>query len=123
VSAGCAKVIVHGFSNGAAAATKLFCNGESFGDRTIGYVIDDPVPDHAADHCSPKQGVKVRLYVTGALDVATDGWKCSSLDWTCEGETTIGIAKFAKNLGATAVRSVNRTHEPYATAPEHSTWW
>jgi hypothetical protein len=121
--AGCGKILVHGFSNGAAAAAKLFCRGESFGSRTVGYVLDDPVPDHGADHCTPAPGVKVRLYSTGALAVATDGWFCASGDWTCEGGTTVGIANYAKSLNTEVQRSVNTTHKEYESPPEYTTWW
>jgi hypothetical protein len=121
--AGCGKVIVHGFSNGAAAAAKLYCRGERFGGTTIGYIVDDPVTDHAVDACAPAAGVKVRVYWTGALGTAHDGWQCSSGDWTCEGGTTVGIDKYVERLSTQAARSVHRKHAEYTNPPEHSSWW
>ena len=87
---GCGRVIVYGFSNGAAFAAKLYCRGETFGGTVVGYVIDDPVVDHAVEGCA-RPPVKVVLYWTGDIDVP-DGWQCG--DWTCEGGSTIGIANY-----------------------------
>jgi hypothetical protein len=118
----CTQAILHGFSNGAAAVAKLYCRGESFEGTVLGYVIDDPVPDHGADTCAPPPGAKARLYWTGAL-TAPDGWRCADGDWTCEGGTTVGIQKYAANLRLPATQSVNNRHEPYANPPEYRSWW
>ena len=119
---GCTKAVVHGFSNGAAAAAKLYCRGERFDGRVVGYVIDDPVPDHGADGCAPAAGVEAKLYWTTGLAPA-DGWNCAEGDWTCEGGTTVGIEKYAANLGLTVVRSPNTSHAPYSNPPEYQSWW
>ena len=121
-AAGCDAVLIHGFSNGASAAAKLFCQGETFGHRVVGYLIDDPVPDHGADACFPAPGVKVRLYWTGGLARATEGWSCASADWTCEGGTAVGIERYARNLGAEVTPSIHRTHQPYVAPPEYQQW-
>lgn len=117
----CTRVIVHGFSNGGAAAAKLYCRGDSFGGKVVGYVIDDPVPDHGADTCAPAAGIKGRLYWTGGLSPAA-GWNCQEADWTCEGGTTVGIQKFASNLKLTTTQSARTTHEPYTNPPEYQSW-
>ncbi|MBS2024216.1 MAG: hypothetical protein JST92_17580, partial [Deltaproteobacteria bacterium] len=52
-AAHCDRVLLHGFSNGASAAAKLVCAGESFGGKLVGALIDDPVPDHSASACAP----------------------------------------------------------------------
>jgi hypothetical protein len=119
---GCEQVIVHGFSNGAAAAAKLYCRRESFGGKVIGYIIDDPVPDHGADGCKPDPALKLRLYWSGALATAVKGWSCAEADWTCEGGQTIGISDYARALGTSAARSVHRTHRPYESPPEYEAW-
>jgi hypothetical protein len=121
--AGCGKVIIYGFSNGASAAGKLFCRGETFGGKTVGYVLDDPVPDHGIEPCTPPAGVKVKVYWTGGLAKTEDGWSCASADFTCEGGTTIGIARYASALGTTKNPSVHSTHEPYESPPEFTEWW
>ncbi|MEO5843154.1 MAG: hypothetical protein ABIQ73_17455 [Acidimicrobiales bacterium] len=102
---GCARVIVYGFSNGAAFAAKLLCRGETFGGTVIGYVIDDPVVDHAVEGCG-RAPVNVVLYWTGDIDVP-DGWDCG--DWTCEGGSAIGIARYEAALGVTRTP---RQHAP-----------
>lgn len=122
-TAGCGRLIVHGFSNGAAAAAKLLCRGETFGGRTVGYIIDDPVPDHGTSECKPPTAVKVKLYWTSALSNATDGWSCVSADWLCEGGTTIGIGKYAQTLGVPVTPSVNTAHHVYDSPPEYAGWW
>lgn len=121
-SAGCDKVVVHGFSNGAAAAAKLFCRGERFDDHVVGYVIDDPVVDHGVDGCKPDAKAKVKLYWTGGLANAVDGWSCKEADWTCEGGTTIGIARYAALLGTSQTPSIHKKHAEYFDPPEYSAW-
>jgi hypothetical protein len=115
---GCTRVIVDGFSNGAAFAAKLHCRGETFGGRLAGVIIDDPVTDHAVTGCAPASGVAVTLYWTGALAGSGPGWDCGSADWTCDGGSTIGIAAYTAALGTPAKASPNSGHSPYADPPE-----
>jgi pimeloyl-ACP methyl ester carboxylesterase len=121
-AAGCGRVIVQGFSNGAAAAAKLYCTGETFGGRVVGYIADDPVPDAGVVGCKPHPGMHIRLYWTGALSAATDGWSCATQDWTCEGGQTIGIERYARELGTAAAPSIHSTHMEYTTPPEVAAW-
>lgn len=121
--AACGAVIVHGFSNGGAAAAKLYCRGETFGGTVVGYIADDPVPDHAVENCGPAAGVKMRVYWTGNLAYATNGWDCVGADWTCEGNTTVGIDRYVELLGTTATRSIHTEHREYASPPEYNDWW
>jgi len=120
---GCGRVIVHGFSNGGAAAAKLYCRGERMGGRAVGYVVDDPVPDESASNCKPPAGVHVRLYWTGGLAGALDGWMCSKEDWTCEGGKTIGIERYARALGTEAKQSKETQHGSYTSPPEYDAWF
>ena len=118
---GCTAVAIDGFSNGAAFAAKLACRGETFGGTVLGYVVDDPVPDHGTDGCALT--VPVALYWTGGLaSIAVPGWMCSRQDWTCEGAETIGIAATGANLGVPVKRSVNTGHSPYLNPPELRAW-
>jgi hypothetical protein len=122
--AACGAVIVHGFSNGGAAAAKLYCRGETFGGKMVGFIADDPVPDHAVENCRPAAGVKIRVYWTTQLGHAVNGWDCVGADWTCEGNSTIGIDRYVQLLGTTATPSNQTTrHEPYQSPPEHRDWW
>ena len=117
--AGCTRVILDGFSNGAAFAAKLYCRGESFGGRLARVIVDDPVTDHAVAGCGPAAGVAITLYWTGALEgQAQPGWNCAAADWTCEGGSTIGIASYAAALATTATASPMGGHTPYANPPE-----
>lgn len=116
----CTKVVVDGFSNGAAFAAKLACRGATFGGTVVGYVIDDPVPDHGTDGCA--RTTQAVLYWTGGLSNAVAGWSCASADWTCEGGETVGIAATAAHLGLPVTPSVNTTHAPYANPPELARW-
>jgi pimeloyl-ACP methyl ester carboxylesterase len=121
--AGCGPVIVQGFSNGAAAAAKLYCRAERFNQHVIGYIVDDPVPDHGADGCKPAAGVQLRLYWTGGLSVATAGWSCAEQDWTCEGGSTIGIERYGRALATEVKPSIHSTHAEYASPPEQTLWF
>jgi pimeloyl-ACP methyl ester carboxylesterase len=118
----CGRAVVQGFSNGAAAAAKLYCRGENFAGRVIGYVVDDPVPDAGVIGCRPRADVRVRLYWTGGLAIATDGWSCATQDFTCEGGRTIGIQRYASAVGTSAAPSIHTTHAEYAAPPEVSAW-
>ena len=120
---GCAKVALHGFSNGAAAAAKLYCSGESLGARLAFVLVDDPVPDHGADHCTPAPGVKLKLYSTGALTQGAPGASCAAIDWTCEGGSTIGLEAYARALRTEVAPSVHREHKPFAAPPEYTVWF
>jgi hypothetical protein len=117
--AGCTRALVHGFSNGGAAAAKLYCRGDSFGGRVQAYVFDDPVPDHGADACTPPAGTQATLYWTGALGQAAAGWSCAEGDWTCEGGSTIGVQRYAQNLGLAVGKSIHTSHTPYENPPEY----
>jgi hypothetical protein len=66
--------------------------------------------------------VKLKLYWSGALSIAKDGWKCAERDWTCEGGSTVGIDRYARFLGAPVAPSIHRDHQPYFSAPELSEW-
>jgi hypothetical protein len=119
VAAGrCARVVVYGFSNGAAFAAKLYCRGETFGGTVVGYVIDDPVVDHAVTGCA-RPAVRIVLYWTGGID-QPDGWPCG--DWTCEGDSTIGIARYEAAIGVVRKPSIHKTHQQYGDPPELRDW-
>jgi hypothetical protein len=122
-SAACGAVIVHGFSNGGAAAAKFYCRGETFGGKVVGYIADDPVPDHAVENCRPAAGTKIRVYWTGGLAQAVNGYDCVAADWTCEGNTAIGIERYVQLLGTNAARSIHTTHTEYGSPPEYRDWW
>jgi hypothetical protein len=115
---GCGRVVVYGFSNGAAFAAKLYCRGETFGGTIVGYVIDDPVVDHAVEGCR-RPAVRVVIYWTGDID-QPDGWDCG--DWTCEGGTTIGIARYQAAIGVTPKPSIYTKHQSYYNPPELTSW-
>ena len=120
---GCDRVVLKGFSNGAAFAAKLYCRSETFNGRVVGVVVDDPVTDRAVEGCAPAPGVRLALYWTGALEgQAQPGWACATADWTCERGSTIGIRAYAAALGVAPSPSPNREHAPFVDAPEPATW-
>ena len=119
----CTRAVVNGFSNGGAFAAALYCGGERFEGRVVGYVIDDPVPDEGVLSCAPTRGTQLALYWTGALDeAATPGANCADLDWTCAGESLLGIIAYAAELGTAAVPSPYAEHKWHRDAPEVSAW-
>jgi hypothetical protein len=120
---GCARVVVHGFSNGGAFAGKLFCRGIDLGGRLAGVIVDDPVTDNGVVPCAPAAGVEVALYWTGALAAdSAPGGACGPKDWTCEGGTTIGIDAYAAALGVPATASPHDDHRWHFEAPELTAW-
>jgi pimeloyl-ACP methyl ester carboxylesterase len=121
-AAGCGRAVVQGFSNGASAAAKLYCRGETFGGRVKGYLLDDPVPDQGVLGCRPAPEVPVQLYWTGGLAMGTDGWACATQDWTCEGGQTIGIERYSRELNTGAARSIHTSHQEYVSPPEVPAW-
>jgi hypothetical protein len=121
--AGCEHVAVHGYSNGAAFAAKMYCRGETFDDRLIGLVIDDPVTDKAVDGCAPAPTVEATVYWTGGLErSASNGTDCSSLDWTCEGGVFLGIDAFSAAIGIEPTPSPWTEHRRFDDAPDPTVW-
>ncbi|MEO6122858.1 MAG: hypothetical protein ABIR32_04050, partial [Ilumatobacteraceae bacterium] len=117
------EVVLDGFSNGAAFASKIYCASETFGGTLVGVVIDDPVVDASASNCSPDSQVKAVLYWTGALAAeSAAGADCQPKDWTCEGGETVGIDQFASDLGLHITVSPLSDHEWYREAPELRDW-
>ena len=122
-AAGCERVVIHGFSNGAAFAGALACRGEDLDGRLVGVVVDDPVPDDSSPRCAPAAGLGVAVYWTGGLREAEPGASCEDLGWTCAGgDRLIGIDEYAERLGAVVQRSPHREHEAYRDAPEIAEW-
>jgi len=119
-SAGCERVVLNGFSNGAAFVAKLFCRGETFAGRLVGVVIDDPVPDAAVLACKPAPRIRAALYWTGALDDV--GIDCAEIDFTCEGGRLIGVDAYADALGVTIQPSAFDEHQWYRDADELEAW-
>lgn len=116
---GCTRIIIDGFSNGAAFAAKLYCRGETFGGRLARVIIDDPVTDHAVEGCAPARAVVVTLYWTGALaGLSQPGASCAPADWTCAGGSTIGIDAYATALRTPIKQSPMTGHVPYPGPPE-----
>ena len=122
-TAGCASVIVNGFSNGGAFAAKFYCRGEDLDGRLRRVVVDDPVVDQGVLGCTPNAAVDVALYWTGALeDDAQPDRDCDELGWTCEGGVLIGIDAYAEALDTPVLTSIHDEHVRYDTAPELSQW-
>jgi hypothetical protein len=119
---GCSRVVIDGFSNGAAFAAKLYCRGDTFDGRVAGYVVDDPVTDRATAACARATGSNVAMYWTGGLDYAPAGFDCPNNGWTCEGGSLIGRDAYAATLGVPLQRSVHTNHEPYLWPPEVGRW-
>lgn len=120
---GCERVVLNGFSNGGGFAAKLYCRGETFDDRLVGVVLDDPVPDAGAAQCQPHPGVRVALYWTTAQDaISQPGFDCAEVDGTCEGGVTVGIEAYASAIGTDIQQSRFTDHEWYREAPELTAW-
>jgi len=115
---GCNEVVLHGFSNGASFAASLYCDGEGFDERVVGYIVDDPVTDASVADCVGDESVPVVLYWTGGLDAESQpGTECAALDWTCEGGVIIGVDAYAAELGTEIVSSVHDEHRRYDDSP------
>lgn len=120
--AGCARVVVHGFSNGASMAAALYCSGDDLSGRLVGVVVDDPVTDAATVGCAPAD-VPVTLYWTGALDeTAPPGTDCLSVDWTCAGDRVRGVDAYAADLGVEPTASPFDDHRWYLDSPKPISW-
>ncbi len=119
----CQRIVVHGFSNGASMAAKMYCAGVTLDDRVVGYIVDDPVVDASSTDCQPAEDQDVVLFWTGALaDSAPPGTECADIDWTCEGPTVGDVVDYAEGLGTDVVQSVQTDHEPYPDPPQIGQW-
>jgi hypothetical protein len=122
-AASCQHVAVHGFSNGAAFAAKLYCSGDDLDGRLRGVVIDDPVTDASAADCAPADGVEGVLYWTTALaEQGAPGTECAEIGWTCEGPVVVGIDAYSESLGLPITPSIHTDHLVYADPPELELW-
>jgi len=120
---GCTRVVLDGFSNGAAFAATVACRGETFGDTLVGVVVDDPPPDEGVVDCAPAPGVARALYWTGALDEqAQAGADCDDVGWTCAGGRLLGLDAYAEALGVEVQDSPYDEHRWYRDAPEIEAW-
>ena len=70
-TAGCDQLIIHGFSNGAAFAAKLYCRGETFGGRLVRVVVDDPVVDAGVTGLFTRPFRRRRALLDGCLGGAS----------------------------------------------------
>ena len=121
--AGCTRVVLDGFSNGAAFAATVACRGESFDGALVGVVVDDPPPDEGVVDCAPAEGVDLALYWTGALDEqAQAGADCDDIGWTCAGGRLLGLDAYAEALGVDVQDSPYDEHRWYREAPELEEW-
>ena len=120
--AGCERVVLNGFSNGAAFVGSMYCNGETFSGRLVGVVIDDPVPDEGTLDCQPGAGADAALYWTGALTQAEPDTDCDDIGWTCEGGRVVGIDAYADSLDVEVQPSPHDTHTWHRNAPELEAW-
>ncbi|MEP1124967.1 MAG: hypothetical protein ABJH68_13875 [Ilumatobacter sp.] len=119
----CDSVAIHGFSNGASFAARLYCDAETFGGRLVGVVIDDPVTDTATENCEPDPDVDATLYWTGALESqAPAGTDCGGIDWTCKDGVVIGIGAFADAAGLDVTPSPFVEHRRFDDAPDPARW-
>ena len=66
--------------------------------------------------------MKVVLYWTGGINVP-DGWDCVAGDWTCEGGSAIGIARYEAAVGVGRKQSIYTDHRMYVDPPELHSWF
>lgn len=119
-ASGCDRVVIHGFSNGGSMAAAFQCSGNNLGGRLIGVIVDDPVTDSGTVGCRAASS-RVVLFWTGGLDVAP-GTSCASIDWTCAGDTVLGINAYAANLGVGITASPHTVHRSNYETPLPFNW-
>lgn len=100
IPATCGQIILRGFSNGGAAASKILCRGETFDGRLVGMISDDPVMDDGTRNCAPGAGIPSLVYETGALPPGE--YQCSSNGFTCEGGVVVTAATYVGRMGLLA---------------------
>ncbi len=119
----CRRVVIHGFSNGASMAAKMYCAGVDLDGRVLGYIVDDPVVDASSADCQPAADQELVLFWTGSLArTAPPGTVCADIDWTCEGPTVGDVTDYADGLGTEVVNSVETEHEPHPDPPQIGQW-
>lgn len=119
----CQRVVIHGFSNGAAMTAALRCDIDFRGGPVVGYIIDDPVTDDVPIGCDADPAANTALYWTGALAAqVAPGTSCDAVDWTCLGDTVRTIDDYATDLGVDWQPSIHDDHRWYREAPEIAAW-
>jgi hypothetical protein len=120
----CGQIIVYGFSNGGAMVAKLYCRGETFGGKMVGYIVDDPVTDAGVDGCAPAAGVKVAVFHSRFMnDQVNDSTTCRPGNtWICENNVRYRLADYDARIGVTGViAAVEHDAGPYQ--PVIDGWW
>jgi hypothetical protein len=123
----CGQIVVQGFSNGGAFAAKLYCRGETFGGRVVGFIIDDPVTDKGVDNCARPAGVRVKLYhSTDLMATAGAGGPCRPyLTWFCDGNWRYTAPQYDALIGASNDGPFKLGHYPSKDeyAAVMNAWW
>jgi hypothetical protein len=119
----CGQVTLSGFSNGAAMAAKLYCRGETFSNKLVGYIVDDPVPDQVVDGCSPTASMPLILVQSDDMNawIPTNG-PCPG-GWTCQG-TVYSRENYRSRIGASN-RFIVPSHSPSGSSyfNWYTPWW
>ena len=58
----------------------------------------------------------------GSTSKATPGAACKPMDWTCQGDSLVGIDAYAAALGTPVLKSPNNEPPPIDEPPEIATW-
>ncbi|WP_162942016.1 hypothetical protein [Desertimonas flava] len=98
----CGPVLVVGYSNGGGLAAKLLCQGEDFGGRAWGFIVDDPVMDDGVLECEPSPLVRHVLFTHSeelVADAEAANGDCSVTGWYCEDNHTMPLADYEAATG------------------------
>jgi pimeloyl-ACP methyl ester carboxylesterase len=106
----CGQITVIGFSNGAAMAAKIYCQGQNFSNRLVGVIVDDPVPDQVVDNCAPASDIGLRLVQSNDMNLWIGGGGFCPGGWTCQGNT-YSRSEYASRIGASNPH-ISGSHSP-----------
>ena len=129
-SIGCGATVVLGQSAGGGLAAKMYCRGETLGNRVFGYIVDDPVMDNGVrltGGCKPGATVKLSQFTHSTemqiqADRASTGNQCSwdppywwqnggtvndfrqgqGTGWYCEDNRTMSLNEYQQLIGQTS---------------------
>lgn len=104
---GCGPTLITGSSSGGAFAAKLYCRGETFGNRVWGYTMEDPVKDEGVLGCRPSANVRIAFFAYSQEHerksaAAAPTFRCSlpgSDHWYCENDKTMTLDEYRRQTG------------------------
>lgn len=134
--------MISGGSNGGGFAAKLYCKGETFGNRVWGYYLKDPIWDRGVIDCNPSPNITHKLGVHSRwlkyLAENAPEQRCDRIDrvnvghitpdwptagnWYCQDNRSVSEATWESETGINSVLGGTGHIGTYDIEPDLAEW-